>query len=496
MPKHNFLSRKFNKHFVSATESIQSYFKKLSTIKLSLKNKKYYELNKMAGAMGILVILTLSFFLIPTLYDKNLVQKEIKYQVLKKYKIKIKFNDKISYSLFPKPHFFSKNISIQLNGKNIAKVKKFESYISIKNFFSINKINIKDLVFHKADFSIYKDDLIFFKDLLETEPNINKILIKESKIFFKNENEEIQFINKINNSKIYYDSNNFHNVFVSNNEIYNIPYKLTLKNDEFNKQFFFKFDSKKLRLKIENQASYNDLIKDGLLDISFINKSTSFNYKINQNSFEFLSENKKNDYNGLIDFKPFYLNANFNYDGISLKNAFNDDSIFTDLIKSEILNNKNLNAKININIKDIVNFDELKNLFLKILIEEGNINLSNSNIMWKNDVKITLNESYLYYDGSGINLIGKFLINFDDLNNFYRSFQIKKNSRKKIKKLEINFNYDFNKIKINFDNVKVDSIPNTKLEQYVDDFNKNEIKSLNKIIFKNFVKDFFNIYAG
>ena len=128
MPKHNFLSRKFNKHFVSATESIQSYFKKLSTIKLSLKNKKYYELNKMAGAMGILVILTLSFFLIPTLYDKNLVQKEIKYQVLKKYKIKIKFNDKISYSLFPKPHFFSKNISIQLNGKNIAKV-----YIDFKH---------------------------------------------------------------------------------------------------------------------------------------------------------------------------------------------------------------------------------------------------------------------------------------------------------------------------------------------------------------------------
>ena len=43
----HFLSRKFNKHFVSATESIQSYFKKLSTIKLSLKNKKYYEYLKM-----------------------------------------------------------------------------------------------------------------------------------------------------------------------------------------------------------------------------------------------------------------------------------------------------------------------------------------------------------------------------------------------------------------------------------------------------------------
>ena len=431
MPKHYFLSKKFNKHFVSATESIQSYFKKLNSIKLSFKNKKYYELNKMIGMIGILVILTLSFFLIPTFYNKVAVQEEIKYQVLKKYKINIKFNDKIGYSLFPKPHFFSKNLSIQFNEKNIAEVKKFESYISIKNFFSINKINIKDLIFHKADFSIYKDDLIFFKNLLETEPNTNKILIKESKIFFKNENDEIQFINKIDNSKIYYDSNNFENVFISNNEIYNIPYKLVLKSDEFNKKFFFKFNSKKLRLKIENEASYSELIKDGLIDISFINKSTSFNYKINKNSFEFLSENKKNDYSGLIDFKPFYLNANFNYNGISLKNVFNDDSVFTDLIKSEILSNKNLNAKIDINIKNIVNIDELNMLFLKIMIEEGNINLSDSNIMWKEDVMITLSESYLYYDGSGINLIGKFIIDFDNAENFYRSFQIKKDSRKK-----------------------------------------------------------------
>ena len=198
----------------------------------------------------------------------------------------------------------------------------------------------------------------------------------------------------------------------------------------------------------------------------------------------------------MIDFKPFYLNANFNYNGISLKNVFNDDSVFTDLIKSEILSNKNLNAKIDINIKNIVNIDELNMLFLKIMIEEGNINLSDSNIMWKEDVMITLSESYLYYDGSGINLIGKFIIDFDNAENFYRSFQIKKDSRKKINKLEIKNNYDFNKRKITFDNVKIDSIPNSKLENYIDDFNNDEIKKLNKIIFKNFVKNFFENYAG
>ena len=34
--------------------------------------------------------------------------------------------------------------------------------------------------------------------------------------------------------------------------------------------------------------------------------------------------------------------------GLSTKNLFNDDSILYDLIKSEILNNQNLNANLNL----------------------------------------------------------------------------------------------------------------------------------------------------
>ena len=53
---------------------------------------------------------------------------------------------------------------------------------------------------------IYWDDLLFFKNLLKLEPNDNKIIFKKSSIFFKNKNEEVLFINKINKSEFYYDS--------------------------------------------------------------------------------------------------------------------------------------------------------------------------------------------------------------------------------------------------------------------------------------------------
>ena len=55
-------------------------------------------------------------------------------------------------------------------------------------------------------------------------------------------------------------------------------------------------------------------------------------------------------------------------------------------------------------------------------IQEGDMNFSETNIMWKNDVKIALSESLLNYNKSEINLTGKLEFYFKDLNNFYKSF--------------------------------------------------------------------------
>ena len=59
------------------------------------------------------------------------------------------------------------------------------------------------------------------------------------------------------------------------------------------------------------------------------------------------------------------MNINLDYDGISTKNIFRNDSILIDLIKSEILNNQNLNVKIDLNVNDITNINELNNLEAK-----------------------------------------------------------------------------------------------------------------------------------
>ena len=39
-------------------------------------------------------------------------------------------------------------------------------FISIKDFFSSDKLIFKDIIFKKTDFNFYEEDYIFFKKLL------------------------------------------------------------------------------------------------------------------------------------------------------------------------------------------------------------------------------------------------------------------------------------------------------------------------------------------
>ena len=120
-----------------------------------------------------------------------------------------------------------------------------------------------------------------------------------------------------------------------------------------------------------------------------------------------------------------------NYDGLSTKNLFQDDSLLVELIKSEIFNNQNLNVNINLAINDITNIDELNNLDLLINLEQGDITFSKSKILWKDDLVIILNDGLLTYNNNEISLLGKLIINANNIDDFYKSFQIQKNDRKK-----------------------------------------------------------------
>ena len=495
MNKHNLLIKKVKQRFLSINNLIESYFNKLKFLKKNFRKIEFIRNNRVFFGLSAVVILTFSYFLIPTMYDQNVIQSEIKNQILKKYNININFNENIRYGLLPKPHFQTKNLSIIRNKNEIGSVGNFKIYIDVGNFFSFNEIQTKDLILKKTAFNIKKEDFEFFEELLKTEPNENKIILKKSDIFFRGNDDELLFLNKIKIGKFYYDSFNLENVFTSKNEIFNIPYKLDIKNDKFNKNVFFNFNSKKIRLDIENNTSYADTVKEGLISLLFINKDISLDYEIKDNSIIFSSKDRKK-LHGFADFKPFYLETNVSYEGISTKEIFNKESILIDLIKSEILNNNNLNININLDVKDITNSNELNNLLLNLNLDQGDIIFSDSEIMWKDDLYIKIKEGLVVSSEEEILLVGKLIIDIKNIDDFYKSFQVKKIYRKDIKEFQLDFIYNLNNNKVQFDNILIDKQSDTKIDKFINKFNSNNKKILNKIIFKNLINNFFVNYSG
>ncbi len=496
MQKSKILAKKLKRQILLINNSIENYFNKIKSFKSNLKKTKFDTNSRLFYGLGALLILTLAYFLMPTLYDKNVLETKIKNQILERYGIEINFNDEIKYGFFPKPNFYSKNLSIIEKNKDIAKVGNFKIFISINRLFEMNYLLIKDVKFIKADFNININDIDFFKKLLFINPNGYNLSILKSSIFFNNADDEILFINKVDLIELIYDEKNLQNILSFKNEIFNIPFKLKIRNKPIEQKFTSTFNSRKIRLNIENEFDYKEKIKKGLISILLINKDTKLNYQFTNKSLIFKSLNDKNKFDGYLDFKPFYLSANFNFENMTLKNLLKNDSIIVDLFKSEILNNKNLNINTNFKIKNINDINEFNQLDLNLSLSDGNISPSDSSVMWKDDLKIELDESYLIYDKNDIYLVSKIIINLKDAMDFFSFFQVPRKNRKAIKKIEFDLNYNISNSQLNFDNIIIDDKENSNLNNFVNNYNSFKKKNFNKVRFRNFINNLFESYDG
>ena len=97
MNKNNFFIKKLKKQFLSINDSIESNFNNLKNLKINFRKTKLTKDNKVFLSFATIIFLTLSYFLIPTLYNKNLIQDQVENHIYQKYNINVKFNKKIKY---------------------------------------------------------------------------------------------------------------------------------------------------------------------------------------------------------------------------------------------------------------------------------------------------------------------------------------------------------------------------------------------------------------
>ncbi len=492
MIKKNSFIKKFNKLLISINERIESFFNRIRFL-VNLKRKRKINLTnvdkKIPIIFGSIVILVLSYFLIPTFYDNNLVKTKLESQILDKYNLQVRLEGPIRYGLFPKPHFRIKDTILSDDGKDIAKSSYIKIFISIKNFFGLEDIKLEDLFFDKTEFNINYDNFKYFKKILNSNKTDHNLKFKKSILFYRDSDEDIIFLTSINNLDFHFNEE-FKQELNANLEIFNIPFKINITNDLLKNKTFANIESHKLRLNIENYLDYSKKESLGSLIFKIINRSKTFNYNISKNFLSFNLDGKK--FNGNIYFKPFYFFSNLEFHQLDLSKIFEDNSIFINFLDTEILYNQNLNAHININFDKIKDAHHLKDISLKTFFEEGNIIIKDSIINWKDSVLINLNNIELINDNNKIKFIGSINLEFNDVVDFYRHYQVKKANRKKIKKITFNFLLNLYEKEIEIDNLKIDGKYIKNLDNFINNFNSEKVNIFNKVIFRNSIKEFFS----
>jgi len=198
------------KKIINLDSRIESFFDKFKNLrKFNQSKKKLYYLNsKLSASIALIVLLFFSYFFIPAFYNKDEIKKLLINQISNQYDINIKFNEKINYGLFPQPYFYTKNLNILFKDDILGKSNYVKFYISFNNFFSLKKLKIKDLIFKNTEFNTNSDNIYFFYKTLNNLKMENKVIFKKNKLFFRDDNDDLLFLSKMQEINFFHDDTN------------------------------------------------------------------------------------------------------------------------------------------------------------------------------------------------------------------------------------------------------------------------------------------------
>jgi hypothetical protein len=496
MSKQNNYIKFLKKIYLSINSLLEKNLNKLNFKKIS--NKAIT--NKVFLTFIILSIVFFSYILIPHTYNKDEIRKELEVQLLDKFSLNFIFSKNLNYKFFPRPHFTIENSSIIENQLKLSDIKKIKVFVSLNNLFSLKNVIVKDIVLENTNFHFNKQNYNFFLNLLDNDFSEGNLTIKDSNIFYRNNDQQVLFLNKIKKMKYYYDPKELRNIVSSTNEIFNIPYSFETYNNQIENKIISKINLNFLKFQIESEFDYSDNLSKGLLNFIYKKNKSKASYEWDKNSFKLNYFDKINDpnffYEGNINFNPFFSTLRGNTNQLNLISFFNNKTFFSELFKTEILNNKNLNIDLKVDSNKVFKLHNIINLILNFKIQEGLIDFNNTEFSWNNYIDFMISDSLLYVSGNQLILDGKLVLNIKNLNEIYKFLQSSRNRRPQIKKIEFNFNYNFDEQSISFNTIKIDDKIDKKVNNNLKKMLFKNDRLQNKIYFKSKMKEALKAYAG
>ena len=245
-----------------------------------------------------LIIIFFSVFVhlsTPAFYKDSWVKEIVKSQFEKEFEFEIVFGEKLSYAIFPVPHFRFKDVKFVSNERDLAQIELIKVYITFSKFLDKNKMNIQNVVIKKAKFNFFKKDFKNLVGFFNRRINEKKILISNSKIFLKDEDEDIYSIISIDKSQSMYDNKEAINNLDVDGEIFNNPFRLNLKNNFLESKSNLSLIFDKLNKKFINVIDFKNEKKVGNLSYFDSGKKYDTAYTFHNDVLNFYSNEKIDD---------------------------------------------------------------------------------------------------------------------------------------------------------------------------------------------------------
>ena len=467
-------------------------------------NFKISKFNKYFIFYIVLLFFYLFYLLIPLLYGKTWIQTTIENKIQNDFKINLSVSADISYRILPSPHFLIKDTTILINDnekpKSIAEIKILKVFFSQRNLLNKEKMNIQKIVISKANFTLLKKDFKVFNKYSNFKFSNKKIKINNSNIFFKNHLNEVISIVRIDKSTLFFDNKKLLNTFKLKGETYAVPFTFdfTSRND-FPKNKEIHFNAKSLNLNMFNKSNIkkNKLISGNNV-ISFLNSTVNTKYGIKDEIIIFMSENSKLknseiSYNGKLSINPFDLNLNIDLGNYKISKLFNINSILTEFISSGALFNENISINTTLISNSNIKKEIFQNAKINFNIVNGKINFDNTKFVNNRIGTFKLDNSNLFLKDNNLVLNTDIFIDIENIDNLFTFLNTNKLSRRKIKNILVNLNYNLSTNQFEFNNIKVDfkKISN-QLLLIVEGFRDNNLNNLNRsrVLINEFLKGY------
>ena len=442
-----------------------------------------------------LFCLYIIYLSIPSFYSEKLVKHKIKLEINKIYNSDSVSFEKFSYSIFPKPHYKITNVSIFKEKNNeLAKIKKINLIISQKNFLKKNNVKIKKIQIIDGNFYLNYKNYTNLKNYVKSE-NIKFIQVRKGNFFIVDNNFNTIAIARIKNINLKYNKNKNLNELFYKGQIFNLPFKLKYNINLYKKEADLFLNFKKINLNFKTTSSYYQS-GEYINEIQFLR--TKFNsivkYDRNEKIYNIKSKDSviqqtEIDYSGNVNFNPFYFGFQFNINSINHQKLFFLNNFFEKFLNDYLLKNEYINGDIQINIKHIKKHRLFTDSKIKINMNRGKFNLSNTIFNLGTIGKLEVLSNEINYNDDKMILLFNTSIDIKNQKKLYQKFLIPKKNRRKITNILLSIKLIPNSKEILLSNF---SIEKNKVNLYED----KEVSVQSWQEFRNLVNDLFENYEG